>query len=558
MQKKNNIYLLLGLIMFSFSSCNDFLEYSESSTLSKELAFSNMERASQVALNCYTYLDDNFGGAMRSSGCDESQYAWPINLIHRYYNGSWNEFATIDDQWNNYYKAIYACNDFLENGADLTFEEYSFQDNFKNQFMNYQNLKWEVRALRAYFHFELVKRYGNVPLVTKTMTIEEANNVSQTNAKEVIKWIAEESRACYEKLPESYDYTGNPYGGQAGRITKLFVKALEARSTLYAASPLFNNGTYDAALLRTSAKASLEIIKTMEGKGVNLSNIVYSDLWNSDGDKHVKCPEIIAKIRKPATNSFEKENFPISVEGGNTGNCPTQNLVDAYDMRSGFTYDPANPYANRDQRLAETVVFNQSEWAYKQVMDISFGGTDGLPNKGASPTGYYLKKFAMKNTSLKASAPTTHKMIWILFRLGEVYLNYAEAASQLNGVSGTDSELTLSAVNAINKVRSRKGLTIDPISASLSLPEFTEKYRKERMVELAFEDHRFWDIRRWMIGQSTVAIKKMKIEKGANNSFIYTTELDNSTRKWENKYYFYPISQKELNVNKNLIQNKNW
>ncbi len=558
MQKRNSIYLLLGLFLITLSSCEEFMEYSESSTLNKDLAFSNMGRATKVALNSYNFLQDNFGGAMRSSACDESQYVWPTSPIHRYYDDSWSAFNTIDDQWGHYYKGIHACNDFLENGADLTFDEYSFQENFKNEYINFQNLKWEVRALRAYYHFELVKRYGDIPLVTNTLTIDEANNVSQTPAKEVIEWIANECQTSYQYLPESYDYSGNPYGGQAGRITKLFVKALEARALLYGASPLYNEGSYDLELLRFSAKASLNIIEEMESKGISLANIAYSDLWNSDEDKHVKNPAIISKMRKGATNSFERENFPISVEGGRTGNCPTQNLVDAYDMQSGFTYDPANPYANRDERLAQTVVVNQSVWAYQDTMDISFGGTNGLPNKGATPTGYYLKKFAMINTNLKPTGTTNHKMIWILFRLGEVYLNYAEAASQINGVSGTDGDLYISAVDAINKVRARKGLTIDPIPANLPLSEFTEKYRKERMVELAYEDHRFWDIRRWMIGSASVNIRTMQIEKAVGDKFIYSIQEDASTRKWNDKFYFYPISQKELDTNKNLNQNRDW
>ena len=553
---KYKILLLLGVVMFGFTACDDFLEYSETDTQNEELTFSNMDRAAQVAFHCYTYLRDDFGMAMRSSACDESQYVWPVSYIHRYYDGSWSAFSTVDDAWAHYYKGIYACNDFLEKGADKEFEEYMYDEKYEEAFQNYQNLKWEVRVLRAYYHLELVKRYGDIPLVLSILNAEEANNVIQTPAKDVIKWIASECQVSYQHLPDSY--MGNVFKGLEGRVNKLFAKALEARALLYGASPLHNGGNYDLAMLRSSGKASLDIINAMESKGVSLTNINYSDLWNSDGNTHAKCPEIIAKIKKGDTNFFERQNFPISVEGGNTGNCPTQNLVDAYDMQTGFAYDPANPYANRDQRLQQTVVVNQSEWAYNETMDIFYGGKDGLPNKGATPTGYYLKKYAMKNTNLNPVGEKRHKMVWILFRLGEVYLNYAEAASQINGVFGTDADLTLSAVDAINKIRSRAGLTIDPIPAGLSLVEFTEKYRKERMVELAFEDHRFWDIRRWMIGPSTVALKTMSIDKAADDSFTYTKQVDNSARKWEDKYYFYPINQKELDINANLKQNQGW
>jgi len=553
---QHTIKLLLGIAMIGFASCEDFLEYSETDTLNEELAFSNIERASQVGLHCYRYLQDNFGSAMRSSGCDESQFVWPTSYIHRYYNGSWSAFSTIDDQWGHYYRGIFACNNFLEKGADKEFDAFRYNEEYEVEYTNFKNLKWEVRALRAYYYFNLVKRYGNVSLVTKVLSKAEANAVTQTGAKELIQWIASECQTCYDNLPESYDE--DVYENQVGRINKMFVKALEARALLYGASPLHNDGTYDLNMLRSSGKASLDIINSMESQGISLANINYSDLWNADGDKHAKCPEVIAKIRRGNTNSFERQNFPVSVEGGNTGNCPTQNLVDAYDMQTGFTYDPKNPYANRDQRLNQTVVVNQSQWAYDQTMDIFYGGKDGLPNKGATPTGYYLKKYAMKNTNLNPVGTTSHRMIWVLFRLGEVYLNYAEAASQINGVSGTDGDLTMSAVEALNRVRSRKGLTIDQVSAGLSVDDFTAKYRKERMVELAFEDHRFWDIRRWMIGASSIALKTMKIEKEADGSFTYTKELDNSTRKWDDKFYFYPINQSELNINTNLQQNKGW
>ncbi|MCT4587126.1 MAG: RagB/SusD family nutrient uptake outer membrane protein [Carboxylicivirga sp.] len=553
----NRIYYicLFTVIFLGFTSCEDFLEYDESSTIDKDMAFSNMERASKVALNCYTYIKHDFSGAMRSSACDESVYVWPNSSIHRYYNTSWSPFTTVDDKWSHYYDGIFACNNFLENGADLEFLEYSYDENYENDFANYKSFKWEVRALRAFYHFELAKRYGAIPVVEKVLDVKEANQVKQKNAKEVMQWIGDECEACYENLPEKYDFSGNPYNGQAGRVTKLFVKALKSRALLYGASPLHNNGVYNMDMLRNSAKASLDVINTMEEAGVKLSRIRYTDLWNASGDKHVKCKEVIAKVRINSTNSFEKTNFPISVEGGKSGNCPTQNLVDAYDMQSGFTYDPQNPYANRDERLLHTIVVNQSEWAYGETMNIYKGGKDGAPIKGATPTGYYLKKFAMNNTNLNSANETKHKMIWILFRLGEMYLNYAEAASQINGVNGTDAELTLSAIDAINKVRDRKGLSIDMISESIDIDVFMAKCRKERMVELAFEDHRFWDVRRWMIAPSTNIIKTMKIEKKADDTFTYDVEVDNKTRKWNDKYYFYPINQKEISINKNLTNN---
>ena len=546
---------LLLFILLTGYSCEDFLSYSENVLMTEEVAIKHINDAAAVGFYAYKFIKDDFRGGMRASACDEAVFARP-SYIQTYYDNSWSPFKLIDKRWAELYEGIYACNNFLEVAADLTFENQATTQGFADKYKNYKSLKHEIIVLRAYFYFELAKRYNNVPLVTKMLNTDEANTVSPTSGKEIFKWVASQCNKEYEKMNEDFKESAI-YNNQESRISKYFAKALESRALLYAASPLFNNGTYDKASLKGSAKASLELIKAKEEAGVDISKIDYYNLWNSINNTHYQNPEILGYKFIGKNNSFEKENFPVSFAGGNSGNCPTQNLVDAYDMQKGKTYDPENPYQNRDGRLAKTIVFNGQKWAYNKTVDVSYNGADGLPLKNATPTGYYLRKFAMKNTDLNAQNETSHTKIWIIFRLAEAYTNYAEAMAILYGPNGTDGILDRSAVESLNKVRRRVGNNVADIPDNLSTDEFLATLKKEKFVEFAFEDHRFWDIRRWQIGDQTNRIHVMEVTK-KNGKIVYTKKKNAFVRDWQDKYYFYPIAHSEVMINKNIVQNPGW
>jgi len=185
------------------------------------------------------------------------------------------------------------------------------------------------------------------------------------------------------------------------------------------------------------------------------------------------------------------------------------------------------------------------------------GGNSGLPKTGASPTGYYLKKYLVKDVSFKPSGNTSFLHTWVMFRYGEILLNYAEAVNEVfKNPNLKDTELNKTAIEVLNLVRRRTLVLMPNIATTTTYDNFVEIVRRERFVELAFEDHRFWDIRRWMIGDKTTEIYGMKIVKDGTK-FIYTPQkiVD---RVWDDKYYFYPISQAELNKNKMLKQNTGW
>ena len=195
---------------------------------------------------------------------------------------------------------------------------------------------------------------------------------------------------------------------------------------------------------------------------------------------------------------FEANNLPISYEKGETGNVPTQNLVDAFQLTNGKDFDweqlapGQNPYEGRDPRFYKTLLCNGDTWMNSTIQSYE-GGKDGAGTAGATTTGYYLKKYMNETVSLTPSNEKKKPHHFIIFRYAEILLNYAEAMDAWKGADYTDNDHPLSARAALNQVRS----AADMPAVTTDGDAFTESIRRERRVELAFEDHRFWDIRRW-------------------------------------------------------------
>lgn len=185
------------------------------------------------------------------------------------------------------------------------------------------------------------------------------------------------------------------------------------------------------------------------------------------------------------------------------------------------------------------------------------GGRNGAPLAGATPTGYYLKKYLDPTVDLRPGNTNSKRHSWIVFRLGEFYLNYAEAVfNHLGSPYATDATFTLSAVDAVNVVRNRAGVNMPPFPEGMSNTAFFDKYMNERMVELAFEGHRFWDVRRWKEGERFSSIVTMEITRNENGTFNYRRVT--KQRAWDDKMYFFPIPDNERRINPNLYQNEGW
>lgn len=555
--------ILFGLACMSFmASCAD-LDYREYTTYDKSYVFTDFGRTGAVVTNIYSYLDSDLpADGSLCSACDESEYAWSWSTVLGYTDGRWSS-TNAYSRWS--FEGIRKANFFLEESVNADFSELRFDKNYEAEMKRFNRYQYEVRFLRAYFYFNLARAYGDVPLITKVLTEEEANQVSRTPVAEVFDFIVKECDDIADELPVDYtkleNDAANGTSPETGRITKQAVLALKARTLLYWASPLFNEDN-DPTLWQRAAQASKDVLDFCDANNIQLGK--YSEIW---GTENYKAKEMIFVRRIGDTNSPETTNFPVGMENGNSGNCPSQTLVDAYEMQAtgkawneeGSGYDSNNPYSGRDPRLGMTIAVNGDKWpdTNPNPLETYTGGRNALPIAGATPTGYYLKKYLDSTTDISSSTGSGGKRhSWVTFRLGEFYLNYAEAVfNYLGSADATDAVFTMSPVEAVNKVRNREDVKMPDFPSGMSADEFIQKYRRERMVELAFEGHRFWDVRRWKDGDSQKNIIEMQITKNGDN---YTYKRVTKSRYWNDKMYLFPIPDSEMRKNPNLTQNPGW
>lgn len=545
---------ILATVAFLPVSCTADLEVNENEYHSKEYMFADFGKVKDIMTNAYGYLTAGFqavGGTMTECATDDAVYANTPNTIKGFYDGSWSANNTMDDVWSTMYSAIRACNYLLENCPE-DFEVAKYLEEYTRDVEQLKNYPWEAKVLRAYFHFELLKRYNNIVIADRTFTTDEVNSLLQSDYKTAADWISEELAEAALYLPETYSGT---YYSELGRVTKGFALALRSRVLLYAASPL-NNPDGDQAPYAAAAKAA----KTMIDSNTDSGTFALLDEAFSGESRGV-----IFGIRLGADNAFERANFPAGYEGGHSGVCPSLNLAEAFDMADGTPFDPvANADAlldgaQRDPRFAKTLLYNGAMFK-NQTVETFYGGRNGLPLDEASPTSFYLRKFLKEDTSLSAGSITSFQHLWPVIRLAEVYLNYAEALFEASGnptFKGTldGTSYTMSPVEAVNKVR--KIYSLPDLPNGIDATTFRARLHNERRVELAFEGHRFWDIRRWKEGDMTTDIFGLKIARNADES-LTCTKYTVQTRIWDDKMYFYPISEAERHKNVNLNQNTGW
>ena len=542
------------------TSCAD-LDYTEATTRDEEWTYNYYSNGiKNLVFDVYAQVYSNELAAnsayFLAGATDEAQYALETGAVNNYINGGWSPANPYSQTWTKSYTAIADVNMYLEKLDQTDISDWQYNADYKNWMAQMEMFPYELRFLRAWFYFELFKTYGDVPLVTTTLTNAQANNIARTPADQIVKFIVDECDAIAPYLPETY---GTEYGSEVGRATRIAVFALKARTLLYAASPL-HNPSGDKSKWARAAEACKHILDNASAWGLKLST--YGSLWGHDAFYN---PELIFGLGRGESNDFEMANYPVGVENGSSGNCPTQSLIDQYEYQNnGETFgqrwpgsidlNTTDPYEGLDPRFALTVVKNGDEWpsngAQKRVIETFFGGFNGAPKYGATPTGYYLRKYVDGSCVTTADNQTVRRHTWILFRLAEFYLDYAEAVYHATG-SANDASYGMTANDAVNVLRKR---------TDIQMPLFTEdgetwveRYERERLVELAFENHRFWDVRRWKKGDRYFRTIQTAVISSSN-------ELTRSTvtRQWDDKYYFYPIPQSELKKNPNLTQNPGW
>lgn len=504
---------------------------------------------------------------------------------------------TLHFRWAPLYANVRRTNIFFSKIGELKSDNQTMVD----------RLKGETYFLRAWTYFYLTNLYGGVPVITKAYGLKDNFEVPRNTYEECIDYITGQIDSAIMFLPENASVKGRAYKGAA--------MALKARVLLYAASDLHNpqknsavtGGYSNPELLgyvsgdpvsrwtaaRDAAKAVIDLAKfdlykkdPAPGDSI-AQNFV--DFFISDGTEE----DILLQFFSPKTDESWSGYNPALYCGPNGyhnwgNNTPLGELVDEYEMKDGTSFDwnnpvhKTNPYTNRDARFYATILYEGVQWrvrppdalkidpfsriqvghVYDQSGKMVKAGLDTregpIEDWNGGKTGYYLRKWVDPTVDpqyVKQDVPFKH------MRYAEVLLNYAEACIEL----GQDAE----ARTYINMIRKRAGQP--DLAASLSGADLKKAYRHERRVEMAFEDQRFWDVRRWLIGpeayHQTHGVDVRYVVPGTVESYrkpdgttwgdpVYSVkETPGDARAWDNKIYFFPIMRDEINKNKQLIQN---
>ena len=559
---KKLFYILSAALLAA--GCN-FLDFDESSSdYSREdmyLTYSNIQK---MLTNIYGYMPNkniyDVSDALRDCGSDDAEYGDPDASVQRFTNGTWSALNTVDDKWSTMYSGIRSANEFLESIQTVDLSMYQYDNQYQNWLEHLKYYPYQAKVLRAYYFFELARRYGDIPMPLTMLTAEEANVIGKTPFDEVIDFIVRECDESAGNLPDTYVGLLND---EIGRVTRGFALAVKTKALLYAASPL-HNPSGDKSKWEKAAAAAKEIMDL--------------NIYRLDPDEKANnytSQEVILAIMRSESSSFELYNFPVRfTEGQRTyisGTYPTQNLVDAFQTANGYditlgsngwqTSDPdfdiTKPYEGRDPRFARAILADGMTFKGSTI-ETFVGGKDysATRNDLGSPTGYYLRRYIQESTSFTPENTVTNKHQWIVYRYAEALLTYAEALNEyLGDPTATEGDFSVSALEALNMVRANAGM---PDVTAASQSDFREAVRREWRVEFAFEDHRFWDVRRWDIGQATQGqIDGVEITRTGGKSEYKRMTVE--TRTWSARQNLFPIPQSELFCNPNLNpQNTGW
>lgn len=562
--KLNTILYTMCVVAMTATSCKkDFLEIEPTDKIAENVVLSDSVVFEAYVVNRYIGArlqdkegdgtDPGFGRgfeySMWSSITDESIYNNDDNtwLIQRGLLAPENP-GMAGTIWPRSYRSIRECN-FALNGLDGLTMSQAHKD----------RLRAELKFIRAFRYHDLIRNYGGVVLMGDKVSslsddLQDPAFFKRATLKESLDYAVAQLDEAAAGLP--LDNNGN---WPLGRATKGAALALKSRLLLYAASPLYAAGTWEAAT------AAAQAVITLGKYGISQQG--YGQLFLSTANNEL----IFARLYTKNANHTHLEiaNGPNGY-GGWGGNLPLQNLVDDYQMNTGKPitdgssgYDPAAPYANRDPRFYATVLYNGASYRGATVETFTPGGKDskdGPDNWNTSKTGYYLKKFMNDAYPLQNPWGNAGFQPWIYFRYAEVLLNFAEAANEAYGADVVPPGATFSARDAINQVRTRTGIQMPPVAAGLSKDAFRDAVRYERRVELAFEEHRFYDVRRWKIADVTEnkpANGINIVKSGAN--YTYTTKVALDGRHFETKHYWLPIPRAEILASNNqLTQNSGY
>ena len=547
--KTKSIILTMAAAALLASSCDKYLDTgldinntSETVATSRSSLWSFANAFYTPIIYGYSVIDSN----IFASASDEAQQTSASSNVIYFNKGIVN--ASVNPLWtyyNNCYEGIRAANFFLDYVADgkgmalLELNRNLITDavGYARDVASLNHYIAEAHVARAYYYSELIKMFGGVPIVEKTQEQSGGEKVARSSYDRCVDYIVSEIDAWKDKLAENW----NDDNTREGRFTLGAALAIKARTLLYAASPLHNpSGDWDK--WNKAAQAAADVINL----GTYSLDPDYGAYFR--GGNSLSSAESIYIVRRAASNTMETNNYPIATSGGKSGVCPTENLVSAYEWTG--TPDESDPYANRDPRLAASIVVNGSSWNGRVIAQAA-GETDDMARANASRTGYYLKKFLTDDLNLTQGATAQHN--WVAYRYGEVLLNYAEAVNEAYGPSSTPAGFPMSAKQALQMVRNRAGASLPAVTAS-TVDSFRDAVKHERRVELAFEDHRYWDLLRWKDAM-TVLNQPVNGVKITRSGAVYTyTVRKVADRTFNERNYYLPFLRSEIETSAGTLE----
>lgn len=577
--KKSLKYISFALLLASaasFSSCNDFLEKQPSNELTKEKVLADWNLFEEFHLDTYNFLRH---GAMRinnswldaATDLAETSFATGGTRttfnIGNYYGSDGN--SELYDTWESRYRGIRKCNMVLEN---INLVPKNPRNTDEEHAVYVRIYTAEARLFRAFFYWEMFLRFGPVPIVTDVLDPAEdmiTPYLNRPTVKEyVVDFILKELAECEADL---LDHDTAWATSRAGRLSQPVARALASRIKLYMASPRYaseSGVTWQEAA--NAAKSfmndygqffglfALENISPAE----NYGNAVLYTTYNDNNNETIF-------FRNDGTIGWGGISIDTPVgEGGSGGNCPSQNLVDMYDMIDGSSpfaqydatgapvysngaaapainaasgYDDANMWENRDPRLQATVLYQGTPWGTMREdskIDVRPGMADNpTGNANSTPTGYYMRKY-IPATILSSNHGGTARRLWTIMRYAEILLNYAEAVNEANGPCQEVYDM-------LDAVRHRAGITGNVADRTdLTSKEAMRNFiHKERTVEFAFEEHRSWDVRRWNVAVEALSRPIYGINVAMDGTVSRKVAQE---RVFEEKMYLYPIPEGEV------------
>ena len=604
--KRNRKVMLMGCMLglAGLASCTDGYESEPVENFTLDYVFSPTDsvgtQATQYLNNIYRHLvngHNRVGSDYLDAATDDAiSIYYDDSEVYKLAMGRYTPTGRISAEmgWGTYYNTIREASIFVANIDRVPFNltyvkagetETDADGNLKETPLNV-TMKAEARFLRALAYFELVKRYGGVPLLgDRVFELNDNLELPRNSFAQCVEYIVGELDDIKDDL-RGLPMNGSDATNYAAVPTREACMALKTRVLLYAASKLFNEeplergnelvgyATYDRNRWKLAADAALELMSTAGHKGsgvINLNpNFRNAFLGYYSGGN----TELIWFVQGEMNSyNLERNNGPLGFTGNGLGNgrtLPTQNLVESFPMKDGkpigssaYPYEVNNQYANRDPRLAAYIVTDGSTWGHNNSVITT--GTYGTNNDAinaeqghSTRTGYYLRKLLRPDCNADPSVNTTQDHVTTRIRYTEIYLDFAEAANEAWGP--TDARKGYSAYDVIKKIRQRAGIGVDgndPYLESIknNKDEMRKLIRNERRIELCFEGARFWDLRRWKEDLNNTA-RGMQISK--NGGALKYEVINVESRSYSDYMNYGPIPYGEIVKFNNLVQNDGW